>query len=67
MSTDARLRKIRYRFDSLLRDLDDEPPAKPFVIIGDSVTSGGRSPVADYDVRRSDVVLVEFGGSSLDW
>jgi len=38
MSTDARLRKIRTRLGSLLRELDDEPPAEPFVIIGDSVT-----------------------------
>jgi hypothetical protein len=38
MSTDARLRMIRARLGSLLRELDDEPPAKPFVITGDSAT-----------------------------
>jgi len=45
MSTDARLRKIRARLGSLRRELDDEPPAKPFVIIGDSVTSGAAVPL----------------------
>lgn len=66
MSTDARLRKIRARLGSLLRELDDEPPAEPFVIIGDSVTDEP-SPVADYALTAgSDVLLIETGGSSLD-
>jgi hypothetical protein len=66
MSTDARLRKIRARLGSLLRELDDEPPAKPFVITGDSVTDKP-SPVADYALTDgSDVLLIETGGSSLD-
>jgi hypothetical protein len=66
MSTDARLRKIRARLGSLLRELDDEPPAKLFVIFGDSVTDQP-GPVADCALTDgSDVLLIETGGSSLD-
>ena len=32
----------------------------PFCLVGGSVTDGGDGPVADYDPRRSDILVVEL-------
>jgi hypothetical protein len=40
--------------------------AEVFVLVGDSITDEGTGPVASFDPRRAnDVLIVELGGSNL--